>query len=113
MGENEEILKSDNNYKEIREIVTIIQNRINQEKHDLSAQAKSDFLARMSHEIRTPMNGIMGMTAIALKENQTEERRVECLEKIRNSSQYLLALVNDILDMSKIESGKCSFSRPK
>ena len=113
MGENEEVLKSDNDYKEIREIVTIIQNRINQEKHDLSAQAKSDFLARMSHEIRTPMNGIMGMTAIALKEDQTEERRVECLEKIRNSSQYLLSLVNDILDMSKIESGKMQLQPSK
>jgi len=92
--------------KTLGEIGTIIQNRINQEKHDLSAQAKSDFLARMSHEIRTPMNGIMGMTEIALREDQTEERKVDCLQKIKASSTYLLGLINDILDMSKIESGK-------
>ncbi|MDO4492486.1 MAG: response regulator [Clostridia bacterium] len=88
------------------EIGTIIQNRVNQEHHDRSAQAKSDFLARMSHEIRTPMNGIIGMTEIALRENQTEQVRIDCLKKVRSSSDYLLNLLNDILDMSKIESGK-------
>ena len=79
---------------------------MNLERHDLSAKAKSDFLARMSHEIRTPMNGIIGMTEIALKDGQTEERRIDCLRKIEYSSEYLLGLINDILDMSKIESGK-------
>lgn len=54
---------------------------MNLERHDLSAKAKSDFLARMSHEIRTPMNGIIGMTEIALKDGQTEERRIDCLRK--------------------------------
>lgn len=63
------------------ELGTIIQNRINLTHHDQSAQAKSEFLARMSHEIRTPMNGIIGMTEIALKENQTEAARLECLPK--------------------------------
>ncbi len=92
--------------KEFNEIATVIQNKINLQRHDLSAQAKSDFLARMSHEIRTPMNGIIGMTEIALRDGQTEERRVDCLQKIRSSSNYLLGLLNDILDMSKIESGK-------
>lgn len=92
--------------KHFNEIASVIQNKINLQRHDLSAQAKSDFLARMSHEIRTPMNGIIGMTEIALKDGQTEERRVDCLQKIRSSSNYLLGLLNDILDMSKIESGK-------
>ena len=70
------------------------------------SQSKTEFLPSMSHEIRTPMNGIIGMTEIALKDGQTEERRIDCLRKIEYSSEYLLGLINDILDMSKIESGK-------
>ena len=92
--------------KQLEEICTIIQNKLNIQRHDLSAQAKSDFLARMSHEIRTPMNGIIGMTDIALKENQSHEQILYCLHKIQSSSNYLLGILNDILDMSKIESGK-------
>ena len=92
--------------KRLEEVCTIIQNRMNLERHDLSAQAKSEFLARMSHEIRTPMNGIIGMTEIALQNEQTEEKRIDCLKKIQSSSGYLLNILNDILDMSKIESGK-------
>ncbi|MCD8398496.1 MAG: ATP-binding protein [Lachnospiraceae bacterium] len=69
-------------------------------------QAKSEFLSSMSHDIRTPMNAIMGMTEIALK-NQHDPMRVEdCLQKIRLSGRHLLGLINDVLDMSKIESGK-------
>lgn len=90
----------------LREVGTIIQNRINQEDLDQSAQAKSDFLARMSHEIRTPMNGIIGMTEIALKPEQSDERRVDCLNKVHASSLYLLDLLNGILDMTKIENNK-------
>ena len=90
----------------LREVGAIIQNRINQEELDLSAQAKSDFLARMSHEIRTPMNGIIGMTEIALKPEQSDERRVDCLNKVHASSLYLLDLLNGILDMTKIENNK-------
>lgn len=90
----------------LREVGTIIQNRINQEDLDQSAQAKSDFLARMSHEIRTPMNGIIGMTEIALKPEQSNERRVDCLNKVHASSLYLLDLLNGILDMTKIENNK-------
>ena len=101
-----ELAGQDQLRKHFNEIGSVIQSKINLHRHDLSAQAKSDFLARMSHEIRTPMNGIIGMTEIALKDGQTEERRVDCLQKIRSSSNYLLGLLNDILDMSKIESGK-------
>lgn len=90
----------------LREVGAIIQNRINQEELDQSAQAKSDFLARMSHEIRTPMNGIIGMTEIALKPEQSDERRVDCLNKVHASSLYLLDLLNGILDMTKIENDK-------
>ena len=106
MGIDPSVLTDSVERKCFDEVTTIIQNRINLERHDLSAQAKSDFLARMSHEIRTPMNGIIGMTEIALQENQTEARRIDCLKKIDSTSNYLLGLLNDILDMSKIESGK-------
>lgn len=67
--------------------------------------AKSDFLSRMSHDIRTPMNGIIGMTYLAKQQTELEKIR-EYLDKIDTSSKFLLGLVNDILDMSKIESGK-------
>lgn len=110
LGLSEAVLTDHEKNSTLCEICTIIQNCINQQRHDLSAQAKSDFLARMSHEIRTPMNGIIGMTEIALQENQSEEKRLDCLKKVESSSHYLLGLLNDILDMSKIESGKMSLS---
>lgn len=69
-------------------------------------KAKSEFLSRMSHEIRTPMNGIIGMTAIARMSIDNRDKLLDCLKKIDLSSGYLLALINDILDMSRIESGK-------
>jgi len=68
-------------------------------------QAKSDFLSRMSHEIRTPMNAIIGMTGIALSTSD-HRRRGECLQKIDGASRHLLNVVNDILDISKIEANK-------
>ncbi len=92
-------------------VCTVIQNRVNSRRHDESARAKSEFLARMSHEIRTPMNGIIGMTEIALHRDQAEETRLDCLEKVRKTSKYLLSLLNDILDMSKIESGKLTLTK--
>jgi signal transduction histidine kinase/ActR/RegA family two-component response regulator len=70
--------------------------------------AKSDFLSRMSHDIRTPINGIVGMTGIALRNTTNPERVEDCLHKIDESSQHLCSLINDVLDMSKIESGKVS-----
>lgn len=68
--------------------------------------AKSQFLSNMSHDIRTPMNAIVGMTAIAAAHLDDRERIQECLKKITLSSKHLLGLINDVLDMSKIESGK-------
>ncbi len=68
--------------------------------------AKSEFLSRMSHEIRTPMNGIIGMTEIA-RQNVGDPVKVDdCLKKVSLSSKHLMSLINDVLDMSKIESGK-------
>ncbi len=68
--------------------------------------AKSDFLSKMSHDIRTPMNGIIGMTAIAAAHIDNKKRVQDALEKIAASSRHLLGLINEVLDMSKIESGK-------
>ena len=68
--------------------------------------AKSDFLSRMSHEIRTPMNAIIGMSTIAVQSLGDDEQVADCISKIGISSRFLLSLINDILDMSRIESGK-------
>ena len=76
------------------------------EKAERASQAKSDFLSQMSHEIRTPMNGIVGMTEVGRRYTHNPARIENCLDKISLSTQHLLSLVNDILDMSKIESGK-------
>ncbi len=75
-----------------------------------SSRAKSEFLSNMSHDIRTPMNGIVGMTAIASANIDNTSQVQNCLKKIELSSKHLLGLVNDILDMSKIESGKLTLS---
>jgi len=76
------------------------------EKAVYASSAKSEFLARMSHEIRTPMNGIIGMSAIAMQNLKNEAKLSNCIQKIMVSSKQLLSLLNDVLDMSKIESGK-------
>ena len=73
-------------------------------------KAKSEFLSSMSHDIRTPMNGIVGMTAIAMANIDDLARVKDCLGKITLSSRHLLGLINDVLDMSKIESGKLSLN---
>ncbi|MCI9468279.1 MAG: response regulator [Oscillospiraceae bacterium] len=73
-------------------------------------RAKSEFLSNMSHDIRTPMNAIVGMTAIATANQDDPEQVQNCLKKIALSSKHLLGLINDVLDMSKIESGKMTLS---
>lgn len=76
-------------------------------------QAKSDFLTSMSHDIRTPMNAIIGMTALAVAHLDNPDKVSDCLQKISVSSKHLLSLINDILDMSKIEQAKISLNRMK
>lgn len=76
------------------------------EQAEEANRAKSVFLSRMSHDIRTPMSAIIGLTAIAKKNAGDPERLNECIDKIALASQFQLSLVNDILDVSKIESGK-------
>ncbi len=72
--------------------------------------AKKDFLSRMSHEIRTPMNAIIGMTTIAAAAIDDRSKVADCLEKIGHSSKHLLMLINDVLDMSRIESNRVSIN---
>lgn len=76
------------------------------EAAEQASYAKSEFLSRMSHEIRTPMNGIIGMTEIARQNKNNPEKVDDCLKKVAMSSKHLMLLINDVLDMSKIESGK-------
>lgn len=80
--------------------------KVSAEEARSANQAKSDFLSHMSHDIRTPINGIMGMTDIALKNIGNQDKVLDCLKKISGSSQHLLGLINDVLDMSRIEFGK-------
>ena len=75
-----------------------------------ATKAKSEFLSNMSHDIRTPMNAIVGMTAIATAHIDDKEQVQNCLKKISLSGRHLLGLINDVLDMSKIESGKMTLS---
>ena len=73
-------------------------------------RSKSEFLSNMSHDIRTPMNAVVGMTAIAIANIDDKQRVQNCLKKIALSSKLLLGLINDVLDMSKIESGKMALN---
>ena len=91
-------------------IYTIMQNRekmieVEKVRAEETSRAKSSFLSNMSHEIRTPMNAIIGLQTIALKEPELSDRTKDHLEKIGTSANHLLGLINDILDMSRIESG--------
>ena len=99
----------------VRTDVTDVVRKEQRQKEDLAAAlvaaeqanaAKSDFLSRMSHEIRTPMNAIIGTSTIAARSIGDDEQVEDCISKIGISSRFLLSLINDILDMSRIESGK-------
>lgn len=120
-----QIIHVDNPYSEDK-LAILISRRIDEQRHEEEQQrqalqsaldsaraasvAKSQFLSNMSHDIRTPMNAIVGMTAIAATHLEDRERVKDCLGKIGISSRHLLSLINDVLDMSKIESGKLSLA---
>lgn len=78
-----------------------------------ASEAKTQFLSAMSHDIRTPMNGVLGMMSIAQKNINNPEYVMECLDKSMNAGKQLLTLINDVLDISKIESGKLILSKEK
>ncbi len=94
--EKSQRMKLEEAYREAREA---------SEEATRANKAKSEFLANMSHDIRTPMNAIVGMTRIAMKNLDDRQRVEDCLTKIDISSGHLLSLINDVLDMSKLETG--------
>lgn len=103
--------------KGVDKYVLVLSDRTNEQKGSLmleqaldiarsSNEAKSQFLANMSHDIRTPINAIVGMTKIARESGEASEKIAGCLDAITASSRHLLKLINDVLDMSRIESGQ-------
>ena len=92
--------------RDLRELKAMVAEMRRAEIAEESSKAKSDFLAKMSHEIRTPMNAILGITEIQLQDNTLSFAAREALERIYNSGDILLGIINDILDLSKIEAGK-------
>ncbi len=90
--------------QEQKEQTQALQDALMQAQH--ANNAKTTFLSNMSHDIRTPMNAIIGFTTIAISHIDNKEQVKDCLQKVLSSSNHLLSLINDILDMSRIESGK-------
>lgn len=83
---------------------------VQRSKAEAASKAKTDFLFNMSHDIRTPMNAIIGFTNMAIKEADNPDKVRKCLQNVRLSGNMLLSLINDILDMSRIESGKVNIT---
>lgn len=90
--------------KKQREQTLALQDALMQAQH--ANKAKTTFLSNMSHDIRTPMNAIIGFSTIAVSHIDNKEQVLDCLQKVLSSGNHLLSLINDILDMSRIESGK-------
>lgn len=97
-------VKQQEKIREEKEQKRLLEDALAQAEH--ASRAKTTFLSNMSHDIRTPMNAIIGFSAMAARHIDNKERVKDCLEKILSSSNHLLSLINDILDMSRIESGK-------
>jgi len=98
-------------FRDLREQKAVMAEMRRAEIAEESSKAKSDFLAKMSHEIRTPMNAILGIAEIQLQDNTILDTTRDAMERIYNSGDLLLGIINDILDLSKIESGKMELSR--
>ncbi len=105
--------------EEVRQHQELLEQRIAQRTEELeqamhralaASQAKSEFLANISHELRTPMNGVIGMLDVVLQGAVTPEQRDQ-LQTAQRSAYFLLAIVNDLLDISKIEAGKMAIER--
>ncbi len=90
--------------KKQREQTQALQEALMQAQH--ANKAKTTFLSNMSHDIRTPMNAVIGFTTLAISHIESKDQVRDCLQKVLSSSNHLLSLINDILDMSRIESGK-------
>lgn len=88
--------------------IAVLENKLRDAKEE--NKAKSSFLSNMSHDIRTPMNAIMGMTSIALSHIDEKSRVLDCLQKVHSASTHLMSLVNDVLDMSRIASGRMTLN---
>ncbi len=101
-------VKAEENIKEYNRALERQKQKLLQakKKAEKASRAKSEFLANMSHEIRTPMNAITGLSELCLEDNLEEEKRCNYLRRINASSEYLLNIINDILDLSKIEDKK-------
>jgi len=97
--------------RDLRGLKTMIAEMHRAEIAEESNRAKSDFLAKMSHEIRTPMNAILGIAEIQLQDSALSLEQKEALERIYNSGDLLLGIINDILDLSKIEAGKLELNK--
>ena len=99
----EKIDEKDRKIAELQQKNALLQNALNEAEE--ANRAKSVFLSNMSHDIRTPMNAIVGMTSIGLSHIDEKGRVQDCLNKIKTASSHLMSLVNDVLDMSRIDSG--------
>ena len=106
----EEYSFSGENFLALKSVSKIISTHMLKRMAANANEAKSSFLSKMSHDIRTPMNAIIGMTDIAKNAVDDRDKVLECLTKIDSSAKFLLSLINDILDISKIESGKITIN---